>query len=327
MLYLHLSKSVIKKMLDVKKLFQKYKNYRKKRKKELEAKKPQTFSQWFFSSLKTILFALVFVMVLHGLLIASFIVPTGSMEDTVLTGDFLLVNKLFGPSTPQIIPFVNLPLPYIMLPSIKEPHKGDVIVFVFPGNRDEVESLEFTYYLKRCVAEPGDTLEVVNNILYVNGKKQPFAPKAKARTDKANNITEEYITFPISKSWTTTNYGPIVIPKKGDIIHINNEDDYQDWHIFIEREGHNVVWFGQLQIDGEITNTYTVEENYYFGMGDNRDNSADSRFWGFIPRKHILGSPLICWLSWDMYDEIGQERNILEKIANIRFNRMFRTIN
>jgi signal peptidase I len=311
----------------IKNLFQKYKEYRKKRKEKLEAQKPQTFGQWCFSTFKTIIFALVFVMILHGLLIASFIVPTGSMENTVMTGDFLLVNKLFGPSTPQIIPFLNIPLPYAMLPSIKDPRKGDVIVFVFPGNRDEVEAQEFMYYLKRCVGEPGDTLEVKNNVLYVNGKKQPLAPNAKFMKDKVDNPMEKYHTFPASKEYTTMNYGPIVIPKKGDKIQINNEADYYDWKIFIEREGHNITWYGQLQIDGIPTNTYIVEQDYYFGMGDNRDNSADSRLWGFIPRKHILGSPIICWLSWDMYDEMGQERSVFGKIAHIRFNRMFRTIN
>ena len=315
------------KMLKVKELFRKYKEYRKKRKEILKAKKPQTFGEWCVSTFKTLIFALLFVMVLHGLLVASFIVPTGSMEDTVLTGDFLLVNKLFGPSTPQIVPFLNIPLPYYILPAIKEPHAGDVIVFVFPGNRDEVESHEFTYYLKRCVGEPGDTLEMINNVLYVNGKKLSIPPKSKCKLDKVDNPSEKHFTFPMSKEWTTSNYGPIVIPKEGDTIHINNETDYNDWRIFIEREGHSVSWFGQMEIDGAMTNSYVVKENYYFGVGDNRDNSLDSRFWGFIPRKHILGSPIICWLSWDMYDETGRERNIFGKIANIRFNRMFRTIN
>ncbi len=314
-------------MPDIKQILQKYKEYRKKRKEKLNAKKPKNFKESFISFVKSLAFALAFVMVIHGLLIGSFIVPTGSMEDTVLTGDFLLVNKLFGPSTPQLIPFFNIPLPYLMLPSLKDPKKGDVIVFIFPGNRDEIESEEFTYYLKRCVAEPGDVLEIRDNVLYVNDEKQPIPPKSKIAYNK-NNPWEVYATFPVTKPYTTTNYGPIRIPKKGDIIEINNYDDYLDWKVFIEREGHSVNWLGKLEIDGKVANanTYSVEEDYYFGMGDNRDNSSDSRIFGFIPRKHILGSPIICWLSWEMHDEYGQEKNILEKITNIRFNRMFRTI-
>ena len=314
-------------MIDIKEMLKKYKEYRKKRKEILEAKKPKNFKQWCIAQLKTLVFALVFVMILHGLLIGSFVVPTGSMENTVLTGDFLLVNKLFGPSTPQIIPLLNIPLPYVMLPSIKKPNRSDVIVFIFPGNRDEVVAEEFTYYLKRCVGVPGDTLEVKNNIIYVNGEMLPIPEKALYMKDRPENPMEEYVTFPISKKWTTTNYGPIIIPKKGDTIHINNENDYQDWRVFIEREGNSVGWFGQLEIDGKITNNYIVKENYYFAIGDNRDNSLDSRMFGFLSKKHILGAPIICWLSWDMYDEMGQERSVLGKISNIRFNRMFRTIN
>ena len=263
---------------------------------------------------------------LQSVLLSSMMVPTSSMENTVMVGDFLLVHRLFGPSTPQLIPFLNMPLPYVMLPSIKDPQKGDPIVFIFPGNRDEIKSSEFTYYLKRCVAEPGDTLQVIDNIVYVNNIKLPIPPDAKYDKNK-NNLVEIDYTFPKSKEWTTTNYGPIVIPKKGDTIYINNELDYYDWKIFIEREGHNIYWVGEPEIDGEITNIYIVKENYYFGMGDNRDNSLDSRFWGFIPRKHILGSPIVCWLSWEMHDEFGLERNILEKISNIRFAKMFRIIN
>ncbi|MCL2039418.1 MAG: signal peptidase I [Bacteroidetes bacterium] len=316
-------------MENIKQVFKKYKEYRKKRKEKLDAKKPQNFKESAISLLKSLLFALVFVMIIHGVLVGSFVVPTGSMENTVLTGDFLLVHKLFGPSTPQLIPFFNIPLPYILLPAPKEPKKGDVIVFVFPGNREEIVADEFTYYLKRCVAEPGDVLEIKDNVLYVNGEKYPIPPESKISYNKTNNLFETNYTFPTTKPYTTTNYGPIKIPKKGDILEIKNYEDYLDWRVFIEREGHIVNWLGKLEIDNKIvaTNTYTVQEDYYFGMGDNRDHSLDSRMWGFIPRKHILGSPIVCWFSWEMHDEYEQERNILDKILNIRFSRMFRTIN
>ena len=316
-------------MLNPKQIFQKYKEYSNKRKEKLNAKRPQNFKESVISLFKTILFALLFVMIAHGLLIGSFVVPTGSMQETVMVGDFLLVHKLFGPSTPQLIPFFNIPLPYITFPGLKDPKKGDAIVFVFPGDRDEVKSKQFTYYLKRCVAEPGDVLEVKDNVLYVNGEKQPIPPKSKIAYNRVDNPSEMRVTFPINKPYTTINYGPIKIPKKGDIIEINNYEDYLDWKIFIEREGHTVNWIGRLEIDNKITdaNTYTVEEDYYFGMGDNRDNSSDSRMFGFIARKNILGSPIICWLSWEIYNEYEQEKNTLDKILSIRFNRMFRTIN
>ncbi|MDR0927662.1 MAG: signal peptidase I [Ignavibacteria bacterium] len=308
-------------------LFHKYREYRKKRKAELEAKKPLTVTESILSWIKTFVGALVFVMILHSLLIASFIVPTGSMENTVMTGDFLLVNKKFGPSTPQIIPFFNIPLPYAMLPSPCEPHKGDVIVFVFPGMRDEVEAKEFQYYLKRCVGEPGDTLQIRDNVLYVNGKKQPLAPKARFENDDHDDAVETYHTFPINATFTHRNYGPIRIPKKGDTIHLRTTSEYENWAIFIQREGHYVEWNGhQATIDDNASNIYIVEEDYYFGMGDNRDRSLDSRYWGFIPRDAILGSPIICWLSWNMYDEYNNELDIFHKFANIRWNRIGHSI-
>jgi signal peptidase I len=117
------------------------------------------------------------------------------------------------------------------------------------------------------------------------------------------------------------------VPKKGDTIQLKDRNDFEDWKVFIEREGHQVFWANKTVIDNNSADYYIVEKNYYFAMGDNRDNSSDSRTWGFIPRENILGSPLICWLSWEMRDEYGNERNIFQKIANIRWSRLGNLIN
>ncbi len=292
-----------------------------------KAEKEMTPFETLISFVKTVVGAILFVMVLHGLLIASFIVPTGSMENTVMAGDFLLVNKIYGASTPQIIPFLNIPLPYKILFSISEPERGDVIVFVFPGNRDEEKAQEFQYYLKRCVAIPGDTLQIIDDKLYVNGEFQPLAKNGVFDERVPNNSMEAITTFPRGLNFLRDNYGPIRIPKKGDTILIDPLN-YSQWEIFIKREGHKVFLSNnQVQIDGKAVDKYIVEQDYYFGMGDNRDHSSDSRFWGFIPRKNILGSPIICWLSWEMYDNYGYEYSFFEKFAHIRWNRIFRTIN
>lgn len=305
-------------------IFQRYSRYKKEKK--AKQKTPETFLEWLISWIKTIVFALVFIMFLHGLLIGSFIVPTGSMENTVMAGDFLICNRLFGPTTPQIIPFLNIPLPYLNLPALKDPHKGDVIVFVFPGMRDEVEAGEFTYYLKRCVAEPGDTLEVRDNVLYVNGIKQPLAPDAQFEPVGIEHPQEQFITFPVSKKWTHRNYGPIVIPKKGDTVTIDSYEKYVDWDIFIQREGHEVGWNNETKMfyldSNAPSQKYVVEQDYYFGMGDNRDNSLDSRYWGFIPRENIIGSPLFVWMSISMTDEYGQPLSLFGKIAGMRPSRI-----
>ena len=309
-------------------IFQKIKEYRRERKEKIAEMKNKelTFSEFVLDWLKNIAIAFIFITIINNLLIAQMRVPTGSMENTVMTGDFLFVNKIYGPSTPQMIPFFNIPIPYIMLPSPSEPKRGDVIVFIFPGNRDEIEAREFQYYLKRCVAEPGDTLQLIDNELYVNGVFQPLPPQGRLELDSNDNTNEIY-TFPISKRYSHKNYGPIRIPKKGDTIYFNSRTDFYDYKIFIEREGHSANWInGNAEINSKISKFYIVEQDYYFGMGDNRDNSSDSRYWGFIPRKAILGSPIICWLSWGMYNADGSECNIFQKIANIRWDRIGRTI-
>ncbi len=308
-------------------IVQKINDYRKKNKAMKDAKKPQTFTEALLSWVKTVVGALVFVMILHSLLIASFIVPTGSMENTVMTGDFLLVNKLFGPSTPQIIPFFNIPLPYKMLPSLSDPDRGDVIVFVFPGTRDEIEAKEFQYYLKRCIALPGDTLQIIDNLVYVNGKPQPLAENGIVLKNQPKDPMEVFRTFPKGANFTHDNYGPVRIPKKGDTVLLHAQN-YQIWDTFIMREGHQIsISNGAISIDSRQTDKYVVEQDYYFGMGDNRDCSSDSRYWGFIPRRHILGSPIFCWLSWEIYDENNHERSLFGKLANIRWSRIGSCIN
>lgn len=316
-----------------KNILEKIKEYRKNKKeialKKAEENKPQTFGEVVLSWVKSLGFALLFVMILQSLLMGSFVVPTGSMENTVMTGDFLIVNKKFGPSTPQIIPFVEIPLPYILFPTPFDPKRGDVIVFIYQGGRDEIKPRDFTYYLKRCVAIPGDTLLIVDNQLYINGELQVFPSEGLAAQNiYRDNSSEVFRTFPVNKRFTNSNYGPIRIPKKGDTIHFNTSADFQNFRIFIEREGYQANWLGdKALINNQTTNFYVVEQNYYFGIGDNRDNSSDSREWGFIPRKAILGSPIFCWLSWEMYDEYGNERNIFGKFANIRWSRIGRGIN
>ena len=223
--------------MKIKDFFQKINQKRKERKEKTKAE-PETFGEILLSWVKTIGGALIFVMILHGLLLASFIVPTGSMEDTVMTGDFLIANKKFGPSTPQVIPFFNIPLPYFLLPTPFSPKRGDVIVFTYLGSRDALKAEDFQYYLKRCVAEPGDILQIIENELYINGEHQPLPPKGKIETNEREDPTEIFRTFPASEKYTNSNYGPIRVPKKGDTIHFHSRIDFADYRIFIMREGH-----------------------------------------------------------------------------------------
>lgn len=285
---------------------------------------PQSLGEIALSWLKTVGGAFAMVMILNGVLVASFVVPTGSMETTVMTGDFLFVNKfIYGPSTPQMIPILNIPLPYYRFPGVREPKKGDVIVFIFPGNRDEAKPAEFQYYLKRCVATAGDTLTIRNKQIFINGVASAFPPEG-----RVTNFTiepgsdDQYRTFPIGMNFTRDNYGPIRIPKKGDNIPLTLSNLAQ-WEIFIRREGHEVSTNGeQIMIDGKATTSYNVQRDYCFGMGDNRDNSLDSRYWGFVPVQDVVGTPLIVYWSWDT-----NLLNMVDKFKTLRPERFGKVIN
>ncbi len=260
-------------------------------------------------------------LVLNNFLIASFLVPTGSMENEVLAGDLLFVNKfIYGGTSPRNIPFTNIRLPWFRVPGFKNIHHGDVIVFVFPGYREEIQPEEFTFYLKRCVGLPGDTIEVKNRVLYVNGQPAPLPRHMKFsfnRTVPSDQIDERI--FPRGALWNEDNYGPLVVPKRGMKIPLNREN-FLAWEIFIRREGHEVYLVGdQLEVDGKPVQEYIVERDYLFGMGDARDNSLDSRYWGFIPKENLVGTPIITYWSWSPDIPIY---SIFDKIASVRWNRI-----
>ncbi len=281
---------------------------------------PQDFKSKLLAGLKE--FAIVFgaFLILNSFVIASFEVPTGSMENEIMTGDFLLVNKfIFGGTTPQTIPFTNIKIPAFKLPAPWSVERGDIIVFMFPGYRDEAEANPFAYYLKRCMALSGDTLQVINRVVYVNGKPAPVPENVKFNYSniKPAGYAEPKI-FPKGAPFNEDNYGPIVIPKKGDIINLT-PDNYFQWNTFIKREGHSIeMRDGRISIDQQYKTSYTVERDYAFGMGDNRDNSLDSRFWGFIPINSIVGTPLIVYWSWDPDLSI---LDIGNKLSTVRWNR------
>ncbi len=291
-----------------------------------------TSTQKLFSWVKTIVNAIIVVTIINGLALASMFVPTPSMETTVLAGENLFVNKfIFGPSTPQIIPIINMPLPYYKLPALRDPRQGDVIVFIFPGNREQVVADEFQYYLKRCVAVSGDSLQIVNDSVYVNGILFPLPPKAQhdplMHLSPEDDNYDRLRTFPRGLNYSRSNYGPIRIPKKGDVLPLTLGTIGQ-WDVFIRREGHQVSRQNeQVLIDGVASNSYTVERDYVFGMGDNRWNSMDSRYFGFIPKESVVGTPMIVYWSMENRRSNDDEIPFFQRFGHIRWSRLGRVIN
>jgi signal peptidase I len=295
--------------------------------KEKKKSLPRTPVQKTVDFVKNLLFAAVAALIIKTFLIETSRVPTGSMEKTILVGDFLFVNKfVYGSSSPRNIPFTNIALPYFQLPAIHEPERGDIVVFEYPGDRDEMYSAEIMNYVKRCIGEPGDTIEIIDKVVFVNG--------IEAKRPEQIQYISPYVTpagaanpriFPKGSNFNEDNYGPIYVPKKGDKIPLTLET-VEKWRPIIDREfGRRVVTMdgSQILIDGKPADSYTLKQDYYFMMGDNRDDSADSRFWGFVPRDKIVGQALMIYWSWDPSIPFSDFFNLL---STVRLNRIAKLV-
>jgi len=270
-----------------------------------------------------LIFAALAAFIIKLLLFEAYRIPTGSMENTLLVGDFLLVTKFtYGATSPRNIPFTDTRIPYFRLPGFKSPKLGDVVVFDYPGDRDEKESAEVLNYIKRCVGTPGDTIQIINRVLYNNGKLVPNAPNGKFDTFHRPQMEPNPRIFPKGSGWNEDNYGPLVIPKKDDVITIDTSN-YDRWRTFVMREGNSIELKPdkKVYVNGAelINGIYTVKRNYYFMMGDNRNNSADSRYWGFVPMENIVGEALMIYWSWDANVSFA---DFFKLIGTIRWDRV-----
>ena len=290
-------------------------------------KKRKIYKKNIYREVKSIILTAVIFIFITSAFIEGSIVPTPSMENTILTGDRLFINKfIFGAATPRNIPFTNIELPYVQMPSIREPKRNEIIVFRFPGEQNQLVDDAVEYWVKRCVALPGDTLEIRNKVIFVNGTQSPIPADVNYlnRTIKAERIRNNQI-FPANTNWNEDNYGPLIIPKKGEVVklNINNIDE---WRSLINKELRKFAVYvkeNEIYIDGQVTDQYTIKEDYYFMVGDNRDNSLDSRFWGFVPRENIVGTPMIIFWSWDSNIPFSRPMNLL---SSIRFNRIAKLV-
>lgn len=409
--------------------------------------------KWVMSWVDALVFALVAVYFINLFFFQNYVIPSSSLEKSLLTGDYLFVSKVsYGPripETPLTMPLTQHTLPLFECKSyIEWPHwdyrrvKGlgkvelnDIVVFNYPAGdticsapqyqafdfyqmcyslgyqmypqRPNPDSLtveqrqqyfNFIYqagrqeivrnqqeygmidtrptdrrenYVKRCVGLPGQTLQIKDHIIYLDGKanKEPdnvqytYRVKLRQRLDdeimKDLGITMEDLTslntsgyMPMTKyaveelskrkdlvesielnteasdldiyplngnlHWTRDNYGPIWIPKKGESIELTLENLPIYERPIRTYEGNDLeVKDGKIYINGKVATKYTFKLDYYWMMGDNRHNSLDSRYWGFVPEDHIVGKPIFIWWSSDP-DRHG--------FSGIRWNRLFRFV-
>ncbi|HEV2613422.1 MAG TPA: signal peptidase I [Gammaproteobacteria bacterium] len=190
---------------------------------------------------------LLIVLLLRSFLVEPFRIPSGSLEPTLLPGDFVAANKFaYG---------LKLPVLHTKILAVGEPQEGDIAIFRWPlhPNID---------LIKRIVGVPGDKISYVNKVLSINGVVQP-----QKDLGPAVDIDEAGHNIPVEKYQETIN------GIKHDI-YINPKIPAQDM-------------------------TVVVPPNSYFAMGDNRDNSYDSRGWGFVPEQNLLGKAFVIWMSWN----------------------------
>lgn len=294
---------------------------------ELKQKKTQKErTKEFFESL---LFAGIAAFFIITFVIQNTRIPTGSMEDTILVGDFVLVNKfIYGSSSPKYIPFTETEIPFFRLPAFREPKPRDIVVFEWPGDRDLIKAKELGInYVKRCICAPGDTIQIIDKVVYVNRKEFwiPSHVKYESYYPKPKEYAEPRI-FPKGMPWNEDNYGPLVVPKKGYVVNLSI-NNIEQWKTTIDREyGREVVEVkgNQITIEGTPVTSYTFKKDYFFMMGDNRDNSLDCRFWGFVPRDLIVGEAFITLFSWDRDIPFT---DLFRLIGSIRLDRVLKLLN
>ena len=380
--------------------------------KETPKKQKSAFREW----LDSVAFAVVAATLIRFFVFEAYTIPTPSMESSLIVGDFLFVSKLhYGvrtPKTPLQLPlthqkiwFTDIPsylrwldLPIFRLPGFSSVKQGDAVVFNVPNYEEDGDApVDLrTFYVKRCVATPGDVLEVRDQQVIVNGKamenpvrmQHPIFMKTKenledkffeeygirnspdasydsadwlplAEPDSQNVLwgyklntskamMEEIQALPFKKSfdvnlfkdpkgvtfidifphdttlfkWNRDFYGPLKVPAKGLTVSLTPGNVALYSEAIQKYEGNkNVVVNGyQITIEGKAITSYTFKQDYYFMMGDNRHNSADSRFWGFVPSDHIVGKAFFVWMSID-------PNKPLISWNKIRWNRIFRFVN
>lgn len=289
---------------------------------EQESAPPKVHQRHTLEYVKAIGATILVALFLKVFVIEAYRIPSGSMENTLLVGDFLIVNKLaYGLRSPTHVPLTSIAIPSFVLPLFTRVHRGDVVVFEFPGSYDEVKPEERVNYVKRCIGLPGDTVRIFHGTVFVDGRQIALPEQAKPVDNRAYYDSWLRVTpFPPGASYTQFDYGPIVVPKRGDTVAVS-AGTIGRWKILIEREGHTVSvdTMDRVLIDGVVANRYVIESDYYFMLGDNRDNSLDSRFWGFVPERNIVGEALVVYWSWNAG---SASQRAIATPGTIRWNRI-----
>ena len=260
-------------------------------------------------------------------LLEAFQIPTTSMENTLLAGDFIIVNKIaYKISTPTKIPFTNIKIPHFTLLETWEPEINELVVFDYPKKFLQDSEITTNQFIKRIVAGPGDTLQFINKKIFVNNEELTLPPTIKYSNEyvRRRGIVEDNI-FPKGSKWNRDNYGPIIIPKKGDTIAVNSRNLEKVKQIIVMDYGERVLRDegSVITLNAKPIQEYVIQNDNYFVIGDNLDVSMDSRYLGFINEEMIIGKAL--FIYWSM-DSEKSAPGPLGFLSEIRANRIFKGV-
>jgi signal peptidase I len=253
---------------------------------------------------RVLLIAFVILALVRVFVFEPYGIPTGSMKPTILEGDVLLVDKLpYRIRSLRYIPFTNIAIPYLDLPGIGSLERGDVVMFDLPGPPAS-DPREKEDYLKRCVAIAGDTIQLVEGRIRVNGIEVP-------PVDPENDGADYHRRSPISTSRVFPLLragGRLIVPFKGYDVFMDSTAA-ERWRTLLEGEGISVEYRNRIVfLDGLPATHYTFHRDYFFAVGDNSANSYDSRFFGFIPYDNLVGRATIIYWSREPDDGIRWDR-------------------
>jgi signal peptidase I len=207
----------------------------------------------------------------------NYVIPSGSMENTLLVGDHLLVDRITLAPRASWMPLIRY----------REPRRGDIVVFKKPVYQPGIDTTDadgtpqYTTLVKRLIGVPGDHIHLRNGVVIVNGVAQPLGF---AQSTTLNNFDEFKDDFPAVP--------PADVPGSTEAWAVN---------------------FSQYVRDGDLV----IPPGMYFMMGDNRHNSLDSRFWGFVPRANIIGRPLFNYWSFEAPEEEYAQTGIGQKLSSM----------
>jgi signal peptidase I len=223
------------------------------KKKPKKVRQPRNFLETLWDYTQSLGVALILALMIKASVVEAYKIPSGSMEKTLLVGDFLLANKfVYGMRLP--IPFTD-----IRLPALAEPKPGDVIIFKFPGDTRQ-------NYIKRCIAVEGQRVRIVDKQVYVDDKPVPLPPHGQYPDNRMPLPHSE------ERRWVASDHT------------WDNAGGY--WEYLGDRDNMPEI---------------TIPQGKLFMMGDNRDNSADSRYWGFLDRRLVQGKAMLIHWSWQSY--------------------------